>query len=46
MDANLKLGRKIPELNQHSDLLPQQELQTLEMKILRWSAIINCVQKK
>jgi hypothetical protein len=45
MDTNLKLGRKLPELNQHCDLLPQQELQALEMKVLRPRAIVNCVSK-
>ncbi len=46
MDTNLKLGRKLPELNQHFDLLPQQELQALEMNVLRPRAIVNCVSKE
>jgi hypothetical protein len=46
MDANLKLSRKFPELDQYSDLLPEQKLQTLEMKVLRPRPIINCIRKK
>jgi hypothetical protein len=46
MDANLELSRKLPELDQYSDLLPQQKLQTLEMKVLRPRPIIDCIRKK
>src|SRR5260221_7277889 len=40
--TDLKFSRKLPELDQCGDLLPQQELQTLEMKVFPTCAIINC----
>jgi hypothetical protein len=46
MDTNLKLSRKLPELDQYSNLLPQQKLQTLEMKVLRPRPVINCIRKR
>jgi hypothetical protein len=44
VDANLKFSRKLPQLDQYSYLLPQQKLQTLEMKVLRPRSIIDCIR--
>jgi hypothetical protein len=45
-DADLKLGRQLPQPNQRSDLLPQQKLQALKIKVLRERSIIHCVVDK